>query len=460
MTNATLHDLAGQLRSRRIDRRRFMQGAAALGVSGTAISSALRSRGAMAQDATTVTFWTTFTDPDLSILQGMVETYNEQASGHQVELTQLPPAEVTDVTQLMTAVRGGTGPDVYFLDRFIVAQRAADGLLQDLSVFGADEALMGSYLAFSRAEATFNGVPYALPFDTDARAIYYNRGALTEAGIDVEELESSNGPLTWTRIAEIANAFNEQDASGTYSKLGFIPWVNQGWHYTYGFSWGGSFFDAASCAVTPDDPAIVEAFQWVQDYCVDLGAQAVQAFGGPTMQPGFPPQEHPFIVGNLGMQVTGDWMINQIATYAPDMDYGVTFIGVPNEGDESATWAGGWSLVIPEGAQNPEPAFEFMQWYAGEPGQRIYTQESKHLPTIEALLDDESIFAESHLFFSQQLLPIAKNRPPLPVGARYWDELTTAWQATYLDEAEPAEALATVKERVQADLDRFCPIEG
>lgn len=460
MSSATLHDLAGQFRSRRIDRRRFMQGAAALGVSGTAISSALRARGAIAQDATTVQFWTAFTDPELSILRGMVDTYNEQATGHQVELTQLPPAEVTDVTQLMTAVRGGTGPDVYHLDRFIVAQRAADGLLQDLSALGADEEMMSGYLAFARAEATFNGIPYALPFDTDARAIYYNRDVMTEAGIDVEELDSSNGPLTWSRITELANAFNEQESGGAYSKMGFIPWVNQGWHYTYGFSWGGSFFNAETCEVTPDDAPIVEAFQWVQDYCVALGAQDVAAFGQPTMVPGFPAQEHPFLLGNLAMQVTGDWMINQIATYQPDMDYGVTYIGVPNEGDESATWAGGWSVVIPEGARNPEPAFEFMQWFAGEAGQRIYVQESKHLPTLQALLEDESIFAETHLFFSQQLLPIAKNRPPLPVGARYWDELTTAWQSTYLDEAEPAAALATVKERVQGDLQRFCPIEG
>ena len=70
MSNATLHELAGQLRSRRIDRRRFMQGATALGVSGTAISSALRARGAIAQDATTVSFWTTFVDPDLTAIKG------------------------------------------------------------------------------------------------------------------------------------------------------------------------------------------------------------------------------------------------------------------------------------------------------------------------------------------------------------------------------------------------------
>ena len=460
MGTTQLNELAGQLRSRRIDRRRFMQGAAALGASGTAISSALRSRGALAQDATTVAFWTTFTDPDLSILRGMVDTYNEQAQGHQVELTQLAPAEVTDVTQLMTAVRGGTGPDVYFLDRFIVAQRAADGLLQDLSTLGADETLMGGYLDFARAEATFNGIPYALPFDTDARAIYYNRGAMADAGIDTEELDAANGPLTWDRIAELANQFNEEASGGTYTKLGFVPWVNQGWHYTYGFSWGGEFFNAETCEVTPDDPRIVEAFQWVQDYCNELGASAVQAFGGPSMQPGFPPQEHPFIVGNLAMQITGDWMINQINNYAPDMDYGITYIGVPNEGDDPTTWAGGWSLAMPQGAKNPEPAFEFMRWYAGPEGQTIYTQESKHLPTIQALLEDESLFEESHLFFSQELLPIAKNRPPLPVGARYWDELTTAWQQVYLGEAEPAAALATVKERVQGDLERFCPLGG
>ncbi|MDQ3412922.1 MAG: ABC transporter substrate-binding protein [Chloroflexota bacterium] len=460
MSNATLHELAGQLRSRRIDRRRFMQGATALGVSGTAISSALRARGAIAQDATTVTFWTTFTDPDLSVIGGMVDTFNEQAEGYQVELVQIPPAQVTDVTQLMTAVRGGTGPDVYLLDRFIVAQRAADGLLQDLTEYGADEAVMSAHLPFARAEATYNGVPFALPSNTDARAIYYNRGALAEAGIEADELDSSNGPLTWSRIAELANQFNEEGSGGNYSRLGFVPWMNQGWHYTYGFSWGGTFFNADACEVTPDDPAIVEAFQWVQDYCVDLGAQQVQAFGGPTMLPGFPAQEHPFVIGTLGMQVTGDWMIHQLEQYAPDMDYGITFIGVPNEGDESATWAGGWSVVIPEGATNPEPAFEFMSWYAGEPGQRIYTEESAHLPTIAALIEEADLYSENHLFFSQQLLPIAKNRPPLPVGARYWDELTIAWQSNYLGEAEPAAALASVKERVQPDLARFCPIEG
>ncbi len=444
------------LTQRHTTRRRFLQGAA---LGAAALTAPRVIVPARAQGGTKVTFWTTFVDPDLAILKSMVETFNSETPEVQAELVQIPPAEVTDVSKLMTAVRGGSGPDVYHLDRFIVAQRAGDGLLQDLSQFSGSEDPLANHLAFARAEASFDGKPFALPFDTDARALYYNKAMVQEAGFDPAELDAANGPVTWARIKEIATALNVKGSDGNYTQMGFIPWVNQGWHYTYGFSWGGEFFDQEACEVTPDNPQVVEAFQWVYDYCAELGPQQVSAFGSPTMQPGFPPQQHPFILGTLAMQITGDWMINQLRNYAADMDYGITFIPVPNEGDEPSTWAGGWSMAMPQGAKEPEAAFTFMQWMAGEAGQRIYTKESSHLPTWEALLEDKSLFDERHLFFSEELLPIAKNRPPLPVGAKYWDELTSAWQAVYLNEEEPEAALAAVKERVQSQLQRFCPVE-
>lgn len=454
MGTPALRELIGQMRSGRLSRRQFMTRATAMGLSATAISGALRQVPTRAQSDETVLFWTTFTEPDLSVLKGMVETYNGQASGMKAELVQIPPAQVTDVTKLMTAVRGGTGPDVYFLDRFIVAQRAADGLLQDLSSLGAD---LSPYIDFARAEATFDGKPYALPFDTDARALYYNKDMLQAAGVDPAELDSANGPVTWSRVQEIANGLNVMDDNGNYTQMGFIPWLNQGWHYTYGFSWGGQFFNQEACEVSPDDPKIVEAFNWVQDYCEALDANKVSAFGTPSMVPGFDASQHPFHVGTLAMQITGDWEIKQMEAYAPDTDYGITWMPVPNAGDNSTTWAGGWSVVIPQGAKHVEDAWAFMQWFAGEPGQRIYTQESKHMPTYEALLSDQEIYSERHQFFTE-LLPTAKNRPPLPVGAKYWDELTVAWQKTYLNEGEPAELLAQAKERVNGDLQGYCPI--
>ena len=99
-----------------------------------------------------------------------------------------------------------------------------------------------------------------------------------------------------------------------------------------------------------------------------------------------------------------------------------------------------------------------MRYAAGEAGQRVYTEVTKHLPTWQALLADASLYDERHRFFSEQLLPTARNRPPLPVGALYWDELTDAWEKTYLNEEEPQAALETVEGRVQGRLQRYCPI--
>jgi multiple sugar transport system substrate-binding protein len=456
----TFKDLTRKMRSGRITRRHFIQSASALGVSATSISSALRANPAYAQDASTVTFWTVATEPDLSALQMIVDNFNSENSDVQAELVQVVGDE-TDTTKLMTAVRGGTGPDVYMLDRFIVAQRAAEGVLQDLSEFTGGEDFSEVYVPFAWAEANFQGTPFALPFDTDARALFYNRGMLQEAGVDPAELDAANGPITWNRLAEIANQINETDQDGNFSRMGFAAFTHQEWHYTYGFAFGGSFFDEAACAVTPDDPGVVAGHQWLYDYTAALDPQKVNAFAGPYAATVTVPEEQdPFVTQRLAFAITGDWFLKTWAQYAPEVDYGVALMPVPEEGAESVTWAGGWSGVIPQGARNPEGAWRFLQYFAGEPGQRTYAAEASHLPTINALLEDTSLYEDENFrFFAEQLLPTAKNRPPLPVGARYWDELTSAWERIFLNQEEPAVALATVKERVQPDLQGFCPIE-
>ena len=404
-----------------------------------------------------VVFWTGSQNPvDLAALQKIVDTYNG-LGGATAELVQVTGAE-TEATQLITAVRGGTGPDVYMLDRFTVAQRAADGLLEDLTQF--DPAPLDGYIAFAAEEATFEGKAFALPFDTDTRALYYNIDMLEEAGIDPAELDPANGPVTWDRVMEIANQLNEEDDAGNYTRVGFIPWQTwsngQGWHYTFGFSWGADFYDEAGCRVTPDDPNNVEAFQWVYDTATALDVAKTSAFVAADQPNDLPPEQQFFYQGKVGFLITGDWFIAGLDQYAPDINYGITNLPVPDEGMESSTWAGGWSMVIPEGAKNPEGAWEFLQYIAGEEGQRIYSKDSSHLPTIEVLGTEEGLLDEQHAFFAS-LLPQAKTRPPLPVGALYWDELTTAWQATYLNETQPAEALASAAERTQAQLDQFCP---
>ncbi len=404
---------------------------------------------------TQATFWTSHTPPDSVSLKHIVDAFNTQSKTTCVKMVQVPGSE-TDIAKLTTAVRSGTGPDVYMLDRFTVAERAAAGVLTDLSSFGASS-LASNYVSFAWAEANFKGKPYALPFDTDTRALYYRKDLLQAAGVDISALDPSKGPPTIDMIRTMANKVNHK-TNGAYDVIGFIPWINQGWHYTWGFVYGGSFFNSGSCKVTPDDPKIVQAYtDMFQNWSKALGVDAVQTFISSYAPPNQPTQQDPFLTGHLGFVVTGDWVLGQIATYVPNLNYGVTYIPVPHAGDQPATWAGGWSMVIPKGAKNASGGYEFMKYIAGEPGQRVYTKETQHTPTIKSLQSDSTLFPGGHQFFINQL-PAAHSRPPLPVGAFYWDQLSTAQDAAVRNTADPATALAAAASATNAKLQPFCPL--
>ena len=127
---------------------------------------------ACAPEAPVVEFWTSHTPPDSDTLTAMVEQFNGANTDLCVEMTIVPGGE-TDVTKLLTALRSGTAPDVYMVDRFTVPQRASDGVLAELTGLPPD--LPASHVEFAWNETQFQGKTYALPFDTDARALFYNK---------------------------------------------------------------------------------------------------------------------------------------------------------------------------------------------------------------------------------------------------------------------------------------------
>jgi multiple sugar transport system substrate-binding protein len=402
-------------------------------------------------------FWTSHTPPDTDSEKNIVDAFNKQSKTTCVKMVAVPGSE-TDIAKLTTAVRGGTGPDVYELDRFTVAERAAAGVLTDLSQFGASD-MGGNYLDFAWKEALFKGKPYALPDDTDARVLYYNKDLMQAAGEDPSQLDIAKGAPTVALVRTLAQKLNKK-TGGKYTVVGFDPRLNQGWHYTWGFAYGGSFFDASSCKVTPDDPKIVQAFKdmfW--DWAGMLGVNDLRTFES-TYAPDTPPlpqAQDAFLTSHLGMVVSGDWMIGLLQKYAPNLHYGITYIPVPNQGDTPATWAGGWSVVIPKGAKNAQGGWEFMKFFAGEEGQRTYTKETTHMPTLKSLLDDTSLFPGDHALFRKQL-DVAHSRPALPVGAFYWDQLTIAQEKAERHTQDPGAALKAAADATNAKLQSFCPL--
>jgi multiple sugar transport system substrate-binding protein len=409
--------------------------------------------------ATEVKFWTEHTPPASDTMAKMVESFNQANPDICVKMTIVPGTE-TNIAKLLTSIRGGAAPDVYLADRFTVPQRAAEGVLAELPEAGG---LKDQYLDFAWNETQFQGKTFALPFDTDARALYYNKDLITAAGEDPAKLDIANGPATIDEVLAIADKITKEDASGNYETMGWIPGgpgpggqpgaLDQGWHYTWGFAYGGKFADTAACKVTPTDPGVVAGFQFLYDFAKKRDPEKITRFVSTNMpDPTNPAQQNAFTTGKLGMVVTGDWRIDEMAKYAPDTKFGITYIPVPKEGDQSATWAGGWSVALIPDSKAPDQAWKFMQYFAGPEGQAVYTKETKHLPTLKALLTDASLYDEQHKAFLD-FLDVATNRPPLAVGATYWDALTSAQGSVELNTKEPMAALQEAADEVQPQLD-------
>jgi multiple sugar transport system substrate-binding protein len=413
---------------------------------------------ACSSSATVVKFWTTHTPPDSNVLATIVEAFNQANPDICVKMTIVPGAE-TDIAKLLTSIRGGAAPDVYMADRFTVAQRAAEGVLDQLPDGTANAA---DYLPFAWAETQYQGKTYALPFDTDARVLWYNKDMLTAAGCDLTKFDMTKGAATIDDVVACADKINKKDASGNYTTMGWMPGgpgaggnagaFDQGWHYTWGFDYGGSFADMSACKVTPTDAGVVAGYQFLYDWAKAHDPQAVSRWVTTNLPPNPPAAQNPFWTGKLGMTISGDWRIAEQLQYAPSGHYGFTYIPVPKAGDPTSTWAGGWSFALIPGSKAKDQAVKFMQYIAGTPGQTVYTKQSTHMPTLNALLSDSSLYDAQHAQFVK-MLPSAKSRPPLAVGAVYWDALTTAMGSVELNTQTPQDALNAVQQSVQPQLD-------
>jgi multiple sugar transport system substrate-binding protein len=266
--------------------------------------------------------------------------------------------------------------------------------------------------------------------------------------------------MTIAQLKEAAFKLNKTDAQGNYTQAGFIPFCVdlQAFHYLWGFVYGGQFADIPQGKVTPLDPGVVAAYQMLYDWSKDMGPQKAQTWISTYVPPNNPPQNNPFITGNLAIMVNGDWMIAQFREYAPNLEYGITYLPVPKAGDKPTSFAGGWSMVVPAGSKRLEAAARFIAWACGPDGQRLYTKGTTHLPTYASLMNEADLFTAEHQFF-RNILPVARSRPVLPVGALYWDQLTAAQNAVVDNTSTPQQALKVVEEQTQAQLNRFLPLQ-
>ena len=167
-------------------------------------------------------------------------------------------------------------------------------------------------------------------------------------------------PQTIRELTDAAERLTRVSA-GAILDIGLIPWAQYGPAnsiFTWGWAFGGEFFDDRARRITADHPRIVQALEWMASFGKKYDPARIA-----SLQQGFgTAEQNPFYSGKLAMQSFHIGGIGDIERYAPGLDYGIASIPAPPEGEARSAWVGGWCMSIPRGAANPDDAWEFIRW--------------------------------------------------------------------------------------------------
>ncbi|MFZ7087954.1 extracellular solute-binding protein [Curtobacterium sp. RRHDQ10] len=447
-----------------LDRRSFLRGAATVGGAGALalLAAGCSTAGGSSGDANTVSIWGvtgTFVPFQTRVLNQFKRLHPEI----DVQVNVVPGQSTGDATSIITAVRGGTAPDLWLLDRFSAAQYAAIGLIEPIDElieeFEAEpkEEFLKQWLGFTVGELTYKDKTYGLPHDTDARGMFVNRTMLRDGGVDLDEFDwTKNGPVTFDRVAEVGDRLSNK-SGGEYTHVGLLPWYGEGWPFTWGLGLGASYFDNQACGMTMDSPGVEKVFRFYEDWAERIGYRAADTFIATYEPTGHPPGQMAFIQNRMAFMVSVPSTIQTFDNFGPkDLDWTMAYLPTESAGDDKYTWSGGFALCLPKGSKKNRAVWELMKYFTGKRGQETYMVPATSVPSNIAALKDPRGTAKSIKFFVESM-PDSTCRPPIPVGGQWWDALADARSSVLLGTASPQEAVERAQARVDPIMQTYCP---
>jgi len=397
--------------------------------------------------------WSQMTGIAQDSTKQILDNYNKQnKKGVTIKFVYIPVTQGSQSDEkLLTAVAGGTPPALHYADRFTVPQFAQQGFFTDITDAAQAAGVKGEdYYPFAWDEASYKGKIYALPFDTDTRALWYNKDTMKEAGLDPEK-----PPTNLDELRKATKALTQKNSNGQVTRYGFNPLYDQAWSYTWGFAFKGEFQDPKTKKITCANPNNVKAMQFVKDFVDEIGVDEIDAMLSACAGTACNDQNDYFWTGQSAMTCSGDWKVAQAHKYKPNVNYGVVPMPGPDGPAPFASWAGGWSWAIPKGNKDVASAFDALSYLCGFDGQLKYCKDTYHIPT-NVKASDDAFFRQDplHAVF-MDLLKVSHTRPPIPKGSMLWDLLFTAFRDEIPHgKKTPEQALTDVDTKVNAELEK------
>ncbi|MEU0369738.1 extracellular solute-binding protein [Streptomyces sp. NPDC006283] len=163
-------------------------------------------------------------------------------------------------SQVKTMIQSGNLPDVLQTGGY--ADKVSDDLLYKADEVLSEQTRANLIDSFAQA-GEVDGVQYGIPFVSSARALFYNKKILADAGI-------TEAPKTWDEVKAAAEKIKAKTPGITPYALPLGPEEAQGETLIWELGNGGGYTDADG-KYTLDSKANVETFDWLKSNLVEPG---------------------------------------------------------------------------------------------------------------------------------------------------------------------------------------------
>jgi len=352
---------------------------------------------------------------------------------------------------LLTSVSAGNPPDVYW--RWSPGTWGSwinKGVVLDVTPYvEASELDWDRFVPVSLELMQWDGRWYGLPLTSAGVAlILWNKPMFEQAGLDPEV-----PPETWDDLIEFSDKLTVYDSAGEITVLGFDGMHVASWEWP--LLNNAKYYDAEAGELTPTDPGLVGAYEWMASYWEHRGVDQMDRFrtGVPTSN--YYSEAHPLCTDAVAMASGYEWDPLYM-TFECEWDkFGFARMAYPTGHPEYPVYSqGAIALCIPTGAAEPDGGWAFMEFMqTWEAAAGIGTALINTAQVTDAVNDPEYRDNEVLRLCTELSKNAAAFPCNIPVAAEYSTELGKAYDLVVHGQASAEEALQEVYDLVQPMLE-------
>lgn len=411
----------------------FVMSAAVLGLAGCA-------DGGSSSESDELNFWVF----GATNYEKLAEQYMEENPDVKIKVNFTEMGDLHN--NLFTAVSSNSGaPDITMIEVSEISRFLdAEDRFYNLYDFGADE-VQGDYLdwKWNIAESTDGDYLMGLPTDIGPSVMYYRKDVFEEAGLPSEPEEVQPLVSDWAGFKETAGKIHEATGKvmvDTPETL-FAAMRDQA---------PEQYFNTDDELIIDSSPHVKQAYdqtvEMIQDGLVGQNSMWTPEWGNAMAE------------GSYGALLAPSWMVASIKGNAPDASGEWGIVQMPSG---AGNWGGSY-IAIPKESDQPEEAYEFVEWLVSPERQLESFNDSGMFPSAPAVYEEEDFINTSDEYFSGQntaqlFAEAAESVEPIYMGKNYsivHQELMTALINVASEDSDPEAEWDAAVERIKSQLER------